>query len=67
MDTGKNELPPEFLQWLNELCEEDSWSGYLKPSINLFTYLEIEEHLKDLSSVYKNSDILRRKNDENTI
>lgn len=67
MDTGKNELPPEYLQWMTELLDDDPWSGYLKPTMHLFTYLEIEEHLKESPSVYKNSDILRRRNDGNTI
>lgn len=67
MDTGKNELPPEYLRWLKELFDDDQWRGYLKPTIELFTYLEIIEHCKKMPNVYKNSDILRRKNDENTI
>lgn len=67
MDTGKNELSPEYLQWLKELLDGDPWCGYLKPTIELFTYLEIVEHLEEIPNVYKNSDILRRKNDKNTI
>ncbi len=69
MNTGKNELPPEVVETMKELLEEEFGQdrAELYRNFRLFTTLEIIDHLEVSPSVYKNSDILRRNNNENTI